>query len=54
MVADNADASTGFAVEKREDMKERFDHVLGHGLDREIEVRRKKPYAAPIQAGAEG
>ena len=43
MVADNADASTGFAVEKREDMKERFDHILGWELDREIVIKRKKP-----------
>ena len=28
-IADN-DASTGFNVEKRQDYKDRFDHVLGH------------------------
>lgn len=32
--------SGGFNVEKRQDYKDRFDHVLGHAMAREVQVVR--------------
>ena len=38
MLGDRAGASTGANVEQRADMKERFDRVLGHDMNREMKV----------------
>ena len=40
LISDNEEATIGANLENRADMKARFDHVLGHGLDREMEIRR--------------
>ena len=38
LLGDRAGAGTGANVEQRADMKERFDHVLGHEVNREMNV----------------
>ena len=40
LISDNQEADIGVNNEDRADMKERFDHILGHELDREMEVER--------------
>ena len=36
LIERNEKASNGVNLESRQDMKERFDHVLGHEMEREI------------------
>ena len=47
LIAENEDASAGVNLEKREDMRKRFDHVKGHDLGREMRIlkgpQKKKP-----------
>ena len=45
LIADNENAGNGVNLEKRDDMNERFQHVLGHGLEREMEVNQGKKAA---------
>ena len=40
-IADNENATGGINLESRQDMKEKFDHVQGHGLEHEMQVIRK-------------
>ena len=41
-IEQNEKASNGVNLEQRQDMKDRFDHVLGHGLEREMRVLKGK------------
>ena len=40
LISDNQEAEIGVNNEDRAHMIERFEHVLGHELDREMEVER--------------
>jgi len=42
MIAANKDGAGGFNVEKRQDMKKRFDHVRGHDQAREMRITKGK------------
>ena len=50
-IENNEDAELGIALEKRNSMITKFDHVHGHALDREMKVVRKgfghEPAVAP-------
>lgn len=57
-IHENEKATCGVNLEQRQDMKERFDHVLGHGLEREMKVVKapqdenaEKPDAAQPEEG---
>ena len=41
LITEREGASNGVNIEKRKDMKKRFDHVQGHDIAREMEVVRK-------------
>ena len=47
-IVNNDKASAGVNVERRQDMKERFDEVYGHALEKEIIVMRPKARVAQL------
>ena len=42
LISRNDEASAGVNIEDRKEMKERFDHVVGHNLQREMRIENGK------------
>ena len=49
MIAANEQASAGVNLEARLDMIERFDHVIGHDIRREIKIENEEVMAKRLK-----
>ena len=42
LISANEQASAGVNIEERKEMLERFDHVLGHDIGREMKIENRE------------